>query len=65
MDDKIIDIESKLAHQEHMLAELNDAMTSQQAQISKLENLCKSLIDRVRNMAVSETEAGDEKPPHY
>lgn len=65
MDNKIVDIETKLAHQEHMLAELNDAMTSQQAQISMLESMCKSLIDRVRDMTESATEAGDEKPPHY
>ncbi len=64
-DSKLIDIETKLAHQEHLLAELNDAMTSQQAQISALEGLCKSLIERVRGLSESGSGADDEKPPHY
>ena len=46
-DDKLIDIETKLAHQEHLLVELNDVITSQQAQVTKLESLVRSLIERV------------------
>jgi SlyX protein len=64
-DDKFVDIESKLAHQEHMLAELNDALSSQQAQITGLEGLVRSLIERVKGMSESATGASDEKPPHY
>ena len=64
-DDKLIDIETKLAHQEHLLEELNEVMTSQQTQISRLENICKSLIDRMHDMPESGASAGDEKPPHY
>ena len=65
-DDKIIDIETKLAHQEHLLESLNDALTNQQAQIIELENLCQSLVERIR--ALSEAggdEEKDEPPPHY
>lgn len=65
-DDKIIDIETKLAHQEHLLESLNDALTNQQAQIIELENLCQSLVERIR--ALSEAggdEENDEPPPHY
>jgi SlyX protein len=64
-DDKLIDIETKLAHQEHLLTELNDVITSQQAQVTKLESLVGSLIERVRDMPDAATGAGDEKPPHY
>ena len=65
-DEKIIDIETKLAHQEHLLSALNDALTSQQVQIAELEQLCKSLVDRIR--ALSEAggeERDDQPPPHY
>lgn len=66
-DDKLIDIESKLAHQEHLLSELDDALSNQQAQIGNLEHLCQTLVERIR--ALSETGVGggadDEKPPHY
>ena len=64
-DDKLVDIESKLAHQDHMLGALNDALSSQQAQITDLESLVRSLIERVRGISESATGTRDEKPPHY
>ncbi len=66
-DEKIIDIETKLAHQEDLLLALNDALSNQQAQIAALELLCQSLVERIR--ALSEAGGGngqdDERPPHY
>jgi SlyX protein len=62
-----IDIETKLAHQEHLLAELNEALSDQQAQIGRLERLCQTLIDRIKSLAEG-TDAdppSDERPPHY
>ena len=66
-EDRFVDIESKLAHQEHLLLELNEVITKQQEKIMQLETLCASLIERVRSIG----EAGDadpsaqEVPPHY
>jgi SlyX protein len=66
-DEQLIEIETKIAHQEHTVAELNDALTSQQAQIALLELQVRTLIDRVR--AISEATPGgaedDAPPPHY
>ncbi len=66
-DEKKIDIEIKLAHQEDLLLALNDALSNQQAQIAALELLCQSLVERIR--ALSEAGGGngqdDERPPHY
>ncbi len=66
-DEKIIEIQEKLAHQEHMLSSLNEALTNQQAQISKLEALCQSLVERIRTLAEAgpDDEEGDQRPPHY
>lgn len=64
-ENKLIEIETKLAHQEHLLAELNEVLISQQAQIVNLEGLCKALIDRVRALSETGSDAGDEAPPHY
>jgi len=66
-EDRVIDIETKLAHQEHLLSELNHALTEQQAQVSRLETLCQSLIDRVKSLSatVAADEALDDRPPHY
>ncbi len=68
LDEKrLIEIETKLAHQEHLLSELNEALTDQQAQISGLERLCQSLIERVKSLLDSSPadQATDEHPPHY
>ena len=64
-ENRLIDIETKMAHQEQLLSELNDAVTNQQAQISRLESLCQSLIDRLKSLAEPADPSGDERPPHY
>jgi len=65
--DRLIDIETKMAHQEQLLSELNEALTDQQAQLSRLETLCYSLVDRFKSLAdnASVDETSDERPPHY
>ena len=66
-DDRLIAIESKLAHQDQLLLELNDVVTEQQARIMQLEQLSKSLVDRVRAIGDATPDDGpvDERPPHY
>jgi SlyX protein len=66
-EERFIELETRLAHQDQMLHELNEVVTDQQAKLMQLEELCRSLIDRVRSLAES-TPAGspaDERPPHY
>jgi len=66
-EERFIDLESRLAHQDQLLHELNDVVTAQQAKIMQLDELCRSLIDRVRAIGdgVSAGDPGDERPPHY
>ena len=65
-EERLVDIEIKLAHQEQLLGDLDQIVTDQQAKIMQLEALCTKLIDRVRSFAESSVEAPqDEKPPHY
>lgn len=67
-EQRIIEIETKLAYQEQMLGELNEALTDQQSQLSQLERLSGRLLERLQAMtsAVEGDEpAGDERPPHY
>ena len=66
-EQRFVDLETKLAHQEHLLLELNDVITKQQENIMRLEKLCDSIIERVRSLGEA-LPAGvnvDEKPPHY
>ena len=66
-EDRLIDLESKLAHQDQLLNELNDVVTEQQVRIMQLEQLSTSLLERVRSIGESTPDdaAQDEKPPHY
>ena len=66
-EQRLTEIETKIAHQEHMLAELNDALGSQQTQLLHLKSLCDSLVDRLRSMAEAAPDGDplDERPPHY
>ena len=65
--DRIIDIETKLAYQEHAIGELNDVIYRQQQQIDQLERLCQSLTNRLQDVveSTSVNKDGHEKPPHY
>jgi SlyX protein len=65
-EERLVDIEVKLAHQDQLLVDLDKVVTDQQARIMQLEELVATLVDRVRSMG----EAGpdtpqDETPPHY
>jgi SlyX protein len=66
-EERFIDLETRLAHQDQLLNQLNDVVTEQQAKIMQLEALCKSLIQRVQVVgeALPGDASGDERPPHY
>lgn len=66
-EERFVNLESRLAHQDQMLAELNDVVTDQQARIMQLEELCRSLIERVRSLGegMPAGDPADERPPHY
>jgi SlyX protein len=64
---KIIEIETKLAHQDQLLIELNQVMTDQQNQLTRLEELFTAMVERVRSLGDNSPDAApqDETPPHY
>ncbi len=66
-EERFIDLESRLAHQDQLLHELNEVVTAQQAKIMQLEELCRALIDRVRSVGDGgeSSDPADERPPHY
>ena len=66
-DERLVDIETKLAYQDHLMIELNDVITNQQERIMKLEELCASLVKRVRSIGESmpDSASSEEPPPHY
>ena len=66
-EERFIDLESRLAHQDQMLSELNDVVTEQQARLMQLEEFCRGLLDRVRSLGegMPAGDPADERPPHY
>lgn len=65
-DERLIDIETQIAHQEHTVTELNDALANQQKQIADLELQVRTLTDRIRAIAdAAPGGADDAPPPHY
>ena len=65
-DEKIIDIETRLAYQDDTIQQLNDVIYRQQQQIDKLEKTMQLLLAKIQDlMAGSAEDVANEKPPHY
>lgn len=66
-ESRIIEIETKLAHQDQLLTELNEVLTDQQTQLMRLEELFNAMVDRVRSLGDNSPDEApqDEHPPHY
>ena len=66
-EDRLMDIEIKLSHQEHAVEELNQVVCQQQKKIDHLEAICEALIRHVKELSDSAAEqrTTNETPPHY
>ena len=64
-EDRFIIIESKLAHQEHLVDELNKTIYRQERRIDQLEAMVAKLADHVRTLRDAGQAPLNERPPHY
>lgn len=66
-EDRLVDIEIKLARQDDLLDTLNRTVYQQQKKIDELEALCTALARHIKDMRDAASERGpvNEKPPHY
>ena len=67
-DERLIELETRVAHQERLIDELNDVLTDQQSRLTRLEQTAEALKDRLRTIGEGGAGAGDpadERPPHY
>ena len=66
MNDRIIELETRLAFQDEAINGLNQAMLSQQRQIEQLVEQVRQLKDRLKAITPSPLgDDGPELPPHY
>ncbi|MBX2986362.1 MAG: SlyX family protein [Bdellovibrionaceae bacterium] len=65
-EQRIIDLESKISHQEFLLEKLNEVLYEQQKTVDRLEKSIEALKKRIEGEDL-EPKIGpaDEKPPHY
>lgn len=65
-EQRFIDLETKMTHQEYLLEKLNKIVCQQQDQIDRLEETLLSLGKRLQEaQAGLEVGPANEKPPHY
>ena len=66
-EERIVEIEIKVARQEDLVESLNQMVYQQQRKIDELEALCSALAHRIKDMSStdSERQPANEKPPHY
>lgn len=67
MEERFVDLETRLTYQERTIEELNEVVTRQQGQIDTLEEKLAAVISHLRESASPVSgDAGDEPPPpHY
>lgn len=64
-EDRFVNIEIKLAHQEDMVDQLNQVVYQQSKRIDLLEAMVQQLAEHIRNNAQSGQNPVNEPPPHY
>lgn len=66
-DDRLMDIEIKIARQEDLVDTLNQMVYEQQTKIDQLEKMIGALAMNLKAMPFREGDVGpaNEKPPHY
>ena len=67
-EERLINIETKIAYQEDLIEELNKTVYQQQQKLDHLEAVCKSLAMHIKSLADAGNEGKqsvNERPPHY
>ncbi len=64
-ENRFVDIEIKLAHQEDLVESLNQVVYQQSRRIDQLEAIVSQLAEHIRNNAQSGQNPVNEPPPHY
>jgi SlyX protein len=66
-DARLVELEARVAHQDHAVLELGNEVYRQQQQIARLESIVGQLADRLSSTGPAEPAAqpADEIPPHY
>lgn len=66
-EERFINLESRIAHQDQSIHELSDEIYKQRKQLEQLEATCQRLLERIRTLTdpAGNEDHGSEQPPHY
>ncbi|MDQ6959624.1 MAG: SlyX family protein [Mariprofundaceae bacterium] len=66
-EDRIVELETRLSFQEHLLQELNEALTDQQQQFDMLQHTLNTMCEQLKTGLSDDTKPWSEEvpPPHY
>ena len=67
IEERIVNIETKITFQEDQIEELNKTVYQQQQKLDRLEAICEALARELRALAEAGNEGkpANERPPHY
>ena len=64
-EERFVDIEIKLAHQEDLVESLNQIVYQQARRIDQLEGMLGKLAEHIRTSAQNGPNPVNDRPPHY
>ena len=67
-EERLVNIETKIAFQEKTIKDLNDVLYEQHQEIERLGAICNALMKRIKEIsefALGIDAPANEKPPHY
>jgi SlyX protein len=67
IEERLINIEIKIAFQEDLIEELNKTIYQQQQKLERLEAVCRSLAGHIESLTAAKDGGmpANERPPHY
>ena len=66
-EERLVNIEAKIAFQEDLIEELNKTVYQQQQRLERLETVCASLSSHIQSLSEARNAGmpANERPPHY
>jgi len=67
-EERLVEIEIKIAFQEQTIKDLNDVVYEQQKEIQRLGSICDALVNKIKEFSrftPGSSAPANEKPPHY
>jgi SlyX protein len=67
IEERLVNIETKITFQEDLIEELNKTVYQQQQKLDRLEAICTTLSRHIQSLAEAgnEGKSANERPPHY